>query len=287
MSEEQVTAGHERLRNSADQALRIFRGEIHQHVAAEDDVITVRSPQPGVVHCQIALFEVNRAADRFIEQVVATRGAKPATLHRRGCFAQCPGGIARTPGLVDDCRVDVHAGNVDVPGRGIRCLAQKNGERISLFAGGAACRENFQLPLCCLRTQASGQHHVGEGTKLLVVTEKIGFRNCEFLSQRVPLRRRVFTFEPFQIQLAGAAAVLQARMQHFSQKIALTFIEVQTQTALDCGAETVDIVGMDDHRHAGPSQVSIACHAVSGTMRAALRTKSSSASSVAIDATKS
>ncbi len=122
VTEEQKAARRQRAREAGHDLLRVVRREIHQHVAAKDDVEALGCPR--VIRHQVALFETHTVSNGLRQQVVPTLDPEMLVLNVLGRFAQGPARVASLARALQSLGVQVHRVDRDPPSVGLpRALA--------------------------------------------------------------------------------------------------------------------------------------------------------------------
>ena len=186
VTQEEVPAGHQRARDAPQHPLRALGREVHEDVAAEDDVVGLRPPQRGVVLDQVPLLEPHEGSRGVGQHGLAPLGPEPAARHLGIGLPESPGGEASAGRLFEDCRVDVDAEDRDVPRRVERPLGAMESEYASSPEAHPADR-NRKTAARALDANAIRQSDLRERTKLIPVAEEVRLADRQLRRQQPEL----------------------------------------------------------------------------------------------------
>ncbi|KAI1692929.1 bacterial regulatory protein, tetR family domain-containing protein [Ditylenchus destructor] len=234
MSDEEHASRRQRAGQVADGLAQGGRLQVHEHIAAKDDVETIRRPEGRIGQAEVALLETHALADGGDGRPEAGAVVVGDLAGRLAGTASAPGSArrnqsSRSSGGVDGQDVPVHALHLHAG------ALHRDRQGVGLLARGAAGRQHAQRARRRAAQRGVGQraagharqHVVAQGVELLGMAEEEGLADGELGGQRVQAvargRELHLREEARRSRRAGHAR------ERRGQPVVLSVVELQAQ----------------------------------------------------------
>ena len=241
LPEQQHAARSHRVMEQTQQALLELRVEIDHHVAARQQV------QPGKrwVQNHIVLGE-----EHHVPYFLGHHESRARRLEKAR-HALLPDGIGNASRVVATARrrdgigTQIRREDLDPAGPGIGCvgerLGKQHGERVRLFASGAADDPRSHRQQCLSARQQGRDHHTGQFLPDLWITKVLGYSDQDLLEQQVDLGR-VFPQKSLVIGIGTLAVHAHASFDAAAQCVGLVQGQIVFAPAIQERENAAEIV---------------------------------------------